>query len=305
MPLVPKDRVGSDAADCSNSDKNSDTEIIVKQPDQPLEKVKSAVKWLTAYLGKPQEELNAPWIQRLCVLNGVMHVSQLYGEIREKIKFPKDPKLNRPKLANFSIMDRKYPHVFRTFLAIHILSGITSVQCSWVAIALEQRRPKLAKRLAKIASIAETFFHGPSAIALSPLVYGDKGVIPWVYGLTSCLLVLSGASALIESTEEQKVDNPKATFPELRRMACTLSIFLYVRLYSIMRGLGGLLRKQKYSMAVMTAGTAMLPIGWKSGLFPTIFWMLMFINRKTVNETHNLVVKYGADEAMKRQWRLA
>lgn len=93
--------------------------------------------------------------------------------------------------------------------------------------------------------------------------------------------------------------------PELRRMACTLSIFLYVRLFSMVRGVGGILRKQKYPLAVMTAGTAMLPVAWQRGLFPVSFHLLALYNWRTVVDTNHLVDTYGADEAMKRQWRLA
>ena len=92
---------------------------------------------------------------------------------------------------------------------------------------------------------------------------------------------------------------------ELRRMCTTISIFLYVRLYAVMRGVGGFLRKQKYSMAVMTAGTAMMPVGWSNGVFPLVFWLLMFLNRKTAGETLGMIRMHGVDGTASRQAHLA
>ena len=92
---------------------------------------------------------------------------------------------------------------------------------------------------------------------------------------------------------------------ELRRMCTTISIFLYVRLYAVMRGVGGFLRKQKYSMAVMTAGTAMMPVGWSNGVFPLVFWLLMFLNRKTAGKTLAMIRMHGVDGTASRQAHLA
>ena len=152
-----------------------------------------------------------------------------------------------------------------------------------------------------MAAIAETFVHAPTAFALTPFVYGDKGVVPYLYGFVSFLLQLSGLSALIESSKSQHELPDNGRRVELRRMCSTISIFLYVRLYAIMRSPAGFLAKQKYSMAVMTAGAAMMPVGWKRFLFPSYFWALMFFNRKDAGKTLQLIRLYGVDEAAKRQ----
>ena len=78
-----------------------------------------------------------------------------------------------------------------------------------------------------------------------------------------------------------------------------------MRLFAVMRGTGGMLRKQKYSLAVMMAGTAMMPVGWTRFAFPAYFWVMMAYNRKTAAETLLLVRTLGVDGAAKKQMYLA
>ena len=161
----------------------------------------------------------------------------------------------------------------------------------------------------------------------------------------SFLLQLSGMSALLEATDDNKQLEGGTKRPELRRMCSTIAIFLYgawathtppppstawcragptntpphgasplyrvplasppVRLFAVMRGTGGMLQKQKYSLAVMMAGTAMMPVGWQRFLFPTYFWAMMCYNRKTAAETLFLVRTLGVDGAASKQLYLA
>ena len=115
----------------------------------------------------------------------------------------------------------------------------------------------LSGRIAVVASAAEVLAHAPTALMLSPMVYGDKGVTPFVYMVTSALLMISGISSLEESLDTSgSMLLPNGVRPELRRMCSTISIFLYVRLYGLLRSPAGLLRKQKYTVSVMTAGLA-------------------------------------------------
>jgi len=64
-----------------------------------------------------------------------------------------------------------------------------------------------------------------------------------------------------------------------------------------MRGLDGILSPQKYSLAVLAAGTAMLPVGWKRILFPSFFWAGMLYNWKTVLQSAKLTHHHGLDGA--------
>jgi hypothetical protein len=280
-------------------------------------------RYLVDCIGAPHAQLNQPWVKYLCTFNGVLALLQYIRQTAEKSKFP-TPKGER-KIAAFNVMNDKYVGYLRWTLFAHILGGMTSQLGSSLAILLENYSPQWSKRLAKISSAAETFVHAPTAFVLTPFVYGDPGVVPYLYGTVSFLLQVSGLSALEESWREEKPQQEVSTTgksgksslassgqqkatthrPELRRMCSTVSIFLYVRLYAIMRGTGGFLRRQKYSMAVMTAGTAMMPVGWSHGVFPMVFWLLMFLNRKTARETLRLVNKYGVDGAAGRQEHLA
>ena len=217
-------------------------------------------------------------------------------------------------------MNKKYVGYLRIALFFHIVSGMTAQLGSSLSIFLEDYYPAFSRKLAYLAATAEVYLHAPTAFILTPFVYGDQGVIPYVYGVVSFLLLSSGLSALEEASEStptpfkinsslsfiqsKSIAKPKRRV-EIRRMCTTISIFLYVRLYAIMRGAGGFLRKQKYSMAVMTAGTAMMPVGWNSSCFPAIFWLLMFLNRKTAGKTFDLINKFGVDGAAIRQEHLA
>ena len=248
----------------------------------------SLSRWIIGHIGAPQSALEKPWVRWLCAANGLLALTSYLGQLREKARFP-GPDGTR-KVAAFGVMNAKYVGVFRLCLFAHIASGMTAQLGSSLAIFLEERSPTLSRRLAKIAAIAEAFVHAPTAFMMSPFVYGDKGVVPYLYGIVSFLLQVSGLSAL-----EESADTTLTTRPELRRMCTTISIFLYVRLYAIMRGVAGFLRKQKYSMGVMTAGTAMMPVGWAPGVFPASFWLLMALNRKTAGQTMKLVRAVGID----------
>ena len=300
--------------------------------------VRATVARLIGALGAPASELNAPWVRRLCMLNGALAFLLYCGEYRDRSRF-KTPR-GETKVASYSVMNLKYVGWFKACLFTHIASGSTAQLCSSAAIALEDARPALSRRLARVAALAETFLHAPTALAMSPLVYGDKGITPPVYGLVSFLLQLSGAAALLEAEQpepepeeqEEEVEQPgdegkaaaaaaaaavaaaaagqqqrrrRRRRTELRRMCATISIFLYVRLYAVMRGTGGMLRAQKYSLAVMTAGTAMMPVGWTRLAFPAYFWVLMAYNGKTAGETLRLVGELGVDGAAKKQMYLA
>ena len=111
------------------------------------------------------------------------------------------------------------------------------------------------------------------------------------------------AAAAVAGGRQQRRRRRRRT--ELRRMCATISIFLYVRLYAVMRGMGGMLRAQKYSLAVMTAGTAMMPVGWTRLAFPAYFWVLMAYNGATAGETLRLVRELGVDGPAKKQMHLA
>jgi len=251
-------------------------------------------------IGSSKDELKRPWVKWLCALNGVLALQQYVGQFIEKSRFP-TPSGER-KVAAFNVMNDKYRGIFRITLYLHIASGMTSQLGSSLSIFLEKKMPALSRILAKWSSVAETFVHAPTAFVLSPFVYGDKGVVPYLYTTVSFLLFVSGLTSMKESFSSTSIESPRV---ELRRMCTTISIFLYVRLYAIMRGAAGFLRKQKYSMAVMTAGTAMMPVGWSNGVFPLVFWILMFLNRKTAGKTLGLIEKYGVDGAAARQSHLA
>jgi hypothetical protein len=271
--------------------------------------LKNSVKRLIDYLGAPQEELETDWVKYLCITNGALHVLQLHGEFNDKARFK--TKTGARKVASYEVMNFKYVGFFKGCLFVHIASGATTQLCSSISIFLEERNEKLSQTFARVASVSEVFFHAPSAFCLSPFVYGDKGVTPYLYGIVSFLLQLSGLSAMYESyadkTDKDELIKPKADGkrPELRRMCTTISIFLYVRLYAVMRGFAGMLQKQKYSMSVMTAGAAMMPIGWQRWVFPAYFWFLMAMNRKTVGQSVYLLKHFGVDGAAIRAPELA
>lgn len=258
----------------------------------------SISRWLVSKIGATASELEKPWVRGLCTVNGILALFQYIRQYQEKNKFP-TPSGER-KVASFNVMNQKYVGALRIILFAHIVSGMTAQLGSSLAIFLEDYTPRVSRRLSQISSMAEAFVHAPTALILSPFVYGDKGVVPYLYGTVSFLLQISGLTALEESFSDEAKKNV-----ELRRMCTTISIFLYVRLYGVMRGIGGFLRRQKYSMAVMTAGATMMPVGWSRGIFPSIFWLLFFINRKTVGETAEFVHEFGADETAQRQEYLA
>lgn len=284
-----------------------------------------AARWVVDQIGAPASALSAGWVRHLCVLNGVLAAQQYVGQFVEKSRFP-TPSGAR-KVAAFNVMNAKYVGYLRAALFAHVVSGMCAQLGSSLSIFLEERAPRVSRRAARVAAYAEAFVHAPTAFVLTPFVYGDKGITPFVYGTVSFLLQISGLCALRESFKEDEEEleekreqmegdgggenkisaksNSSRVRVELRRMCTTISIFLYVRLYAIMRGPAGFLRKQKYSLAVMTAGTAMMPVGWSRGVFPAVFWWLMFINRKSAGRTLGLIRKYGVDGAASRQPRLA
>ena len=57
---------------------------------------------------------------------------------------------------------------------------------------------------------------------------------------------------------------------------------------------------QKYTVAVLIAGLAIMPVAWQGWLFPLLFWLLMMYNAKTVQATEAFVRTYGADGAAAR-----
>lgn len=279
---------------------------IPKRPESALKSAaRAAVARLIALLGAPTEELNAPWVRRLCMLNGFLALVQFQGEVRDRMLF-KTPR-GDTKVASYSVMNFKYTGLFKAILFTHILSGSIAQLGSSLAIAFEEYRPQLSRKIAKVSAFAETFFHAPTAFAMTPWVYGDKGITVPVYGLVSFLLLLSGASALFEASDDEVAEGGKGKRqrrPELRRMCATISIFLYVRLFALMRGAGGMLQRQKYSLAVMTAGSAMMPVGWQRFAFPGYFWVLMALNRQTLGQTLQLIGDFGVDGAATRQMHL-
>ena len=249
------------------------------------------------YLGSPKKELNAKWVKYLCCFNGVVHCFSAYTLFRDKQRFltPRGEK----KVAVLAVMNDKYVGIKYAVLSVHVLSGMVSHFGSALAIGLESIWPQQSNFLARVSSAAELYLHAPTALYLTPSVYGDNGVAPLLYGLVSSLLVLSGASSLRESQRENKSNT--APSPELRRMNATISIFLYVRLYPMMRGINGILSPQKYALAILMAGSALLPIGWTRAVFPATFWAMMAWNYKTILLTRSLIFRYGIDGAAKRQ----
>jgi len=270
-----------------------------------LDFIKRLVAKLIDRMGAPQEGLCESWLGYVCVLNALAHIRSMVTQTQDKIRFGGKGIDGQPKVAVFGIMNLKYIGAKRVALALHILGGTLSVIGSALSILLEERHERLSKQIAILASAGEAFLHAPSAILLSPSVYGDRGITPFVYMVTSLLLQLSGTAALIESTSSTP-PGPKGMErrrPELRRMSSTVGIFIYVRLYAIMRGLGGYLQPQKYALATMTAGITMLPLGWARYLFPSLFWILMATNYKTMAKTGELVRMYGIDKAAAIQTR--
>ena len=228
--------------------------------------------YIVDLIGSSKEDLQRPWVKWLCALNGVLATQQYVGQFIEKSRFPTSS--GERKVAAFNVrsplsisnshtythfekvMNAKYVGYLRYTLFAHIASGMISQIGSSLSIVLEKKNKSLSRRLAKISSLAESLVHAPTAFILTPFVYGDKGIVPYLYGTVSFLLLVSGLTSVKESFNSDSNERI-----ELRRMCTTISIFLYVRLFAVMRGVGGFLRKQKYSMAVMTAGTAMMPIG--------------------------------------------
>jgi len=293
------DNVDSFSSGSEQTDlKHTAEQAVVKEPKKGLE---GLVDKLIGFLGSPKAELDAPWVRYLCMWNGAMAFLQFNGEARDRYYFK--TKSGETKVASYSVMNMKYTGIFKFTLFTHIASGATAQLGSSLAIALEEKNPELSRKIAKVAATAETFFHAPTAFILSPFVYGDKGITPMVYMLVSFLLMLSGRSALYEAnSEDSGKGKPR---PELRRMCTTISIFLYVRLYALMRGSGGMLHKQKYTVSVLLAGMAMMPVGWQRWTFPAYFWVLMLWNGKTVKETVDLMHIHGVDGAGARQMYLA
>ena len=71
-----------------------------------------------------------------------------------------------------------------------------------------------------------------------------------------------------------------------------------------MRGINGILSPDKYALAILMAGSALLPIGWTRELFPATFWGLMIYNWKAVLLTNKLVLRHGIDGAASRQAKM-
>lgn len=248
------------------------------------------------WAGAPSSELSQPWVGNLAVFNGIVHAYINYRYYLDKIKYPTPS--GAMKVASLNVMNHKYRGIFRTALALHISSGLVSHLGSSASILLRELHPRVSSWLAVLSSAAETLVHGPSALYLTPHVYGDKGVTVFYYGLVSTLLCLSGASALIESVRRlQANENASEKLPrsELRRMNTTISVFLYVRLFPLVRGVHGILRPNKYALATLVAGTSMLPVAWDRKLFPMSFWALTLFNWRTLIQTSNSIHKHGID----------
>lgn len=263
------------------------------------------ISQVVGHIGHPPEMLSGNWVWWLLVTNGLHHTRMLYMEQKDKRNFP--TKSGERKVASYNQMNLKYVHWKRTTLFVHIISGTVAMLGSCLAIGIEGYGDgSLSGRIAVVASAAEVLAHAPTALMLSPMVYGDKGVTPFVYMVTSALLMISGISSLEESLDTSGgMLLPNGVRPELRRMCSTISIFLYVRLYGLLRSPAGLLRKQKYTVSVMTAGLAMMPVGWAPWIFPLLFWMLFAFNIKTVAKTIKLISEFGVDGAAERMGKLA
>ena len=273
-----------------------------------MEAITALAQSIVDEIGAPRKALEADWIRGLCIWNGFLAALSYLGQLQEKARFP-TPTGER-KVAAFNVMNGKYVGWLRVTLFLHIFGGMTAQLASSIAIFLEERNATLSQKFARAAAVAEAFVHAPTAFLMSPFVYGDKGVTPYVYGTVSFLLQLSGLTALRESLAENmknlgKQEQQSTKRIELRRMCTTISIFLYVRLYAVMRGPSGFLQRQKYSMAVMTAGTAMMPLGWARGVFPFVFWCLMAVNRRVASMTMRNIRRYGVDGAAERMVALA
>ena len=389
------------------------------------------------YLGAPKEELRDPWVGKLCTFNGILHFIVSIGLYLDKQKYIIKSS-GEKKVAVLAVMNNKYRGPLYIALALHIISGTISHLGSALSIFLEENTQYsiLANNLAITSSAAELLLHAPTALYLTPFVYGDKGVAPFVYGLVSTLLALSGASALKEALQHKKdqVETQKSTtkdsvalkkvqwtvrnkcnnqfsnsWPwafqqgivfeglandtfcwrlhkrgctisqemeqpsiigcsvadgirshmhrynigmwalydsrgrpiingcgnssttpsvysstfkpiiapvkkdekkptlyrsEIRRLNTTITIFLYVRLYPILRGVTGILEPQKYALAILVAGTSYLPIGWTRKLFPASFFGLTLYNWRTVLSTLTLLARHGVDGTARKQAKL-
>ena len=87
-------------------------------------------------------------------------------------------------------------------------------------------------------------------------------------------------------------------------MNVTITIFLYVRIYPILRGVNGILEPQKYALAILVAGTSYLPLGWTRKIFPASFWGMAMYNYKTVLSTLAMLARHGVDGTARRQAKL-
>ena len=266
------------------------------------------------YLGSPKEELREKWIGSLCTFNGILHFIVSIGLYLDKQKYIIKSS-GEKKVAVLAVMNNKYRGPMYMALAIHIISGTISHLGSALSIYFENTKySTFSTNLAIVSSAAELFFHAPTALYLTPFVYGDKGVAPFVYGLVSCLLALSGASALKEALIDKKEgddnnnnnnNNKQQTIrSEIRRMNVTITIFLYVRIYPILRGVNGILEPQKYALAILVAGTSYLPLGWTRKIFPASFWGMAMYNYKTVLSTLAMLARHGVDGTARRQAKL-
>eukprot|EP00929_Paragymnodinium_shiwhaense_P058579 TRINITY_DN29335_c0_g1_i2.p1 TRINITY_DN29335_c0_g1~~TRINITY_DN29335_c0_g1_i2.p1 ORF type:complete len:238 (+),score=36.93 TRINITY_DN29335_c0_g1_i2:63-776(+) len=135
--------------------------------------------YLVKLIGAPSDELCSPWVRWLAMLNGVLHFGVFVVQFVDRARFP--TKRGEKKVATFEVMNDKYVGLQFAALVLHILSGTISHFGSSAAIALEDYWPKVAQRLAVLSSAAELGVHSPSALCMSPFVYGDKGVTPLVY----------------------------------------------------------------------------------------------------------------------------
>lgn len=296
-----------DTSDIETVDSVAEEEKTIVLPQSPVKGfaiLKEVVVRAIELLGNSKESLCAPWVGRLCVANAVMHTMMYLLQELEKGRFR--TKQGQRKVATFGIMNVKYVGVFYGVLVAHIIGGTLSVVGSAASIYYEERKEDLSRKLALWASLGQTFLHAPTAIALSPIVYGDKGVTPFIYLFTSLLLQLAGLSALFESTstEPPGPEGFERRRPEVRRMSTTIGIFLYVRLYAVMRGFDHFLSPQKYTAAVLTAGFTMMPIGWDRLIFPLTFWAGFLYNIKTVKQTVALSNRFGIDGTAVRQMRM-
>ena len=55
----------------------------------------------------------------------------------------------------------------------------------------------------------------------------------------------------------------------------------------------------RYTVSVVLAGLAMMPVGWQPWLFPLLYWVLMIYNYETLRKVEESIFVRGIDATAK------